>query len=95
MDTTATVRSKKARRGLAIKDLVALESEKARAQTITCLISTIVTGVLALATFAVGASLPCIVDVVTPITVWVSMAMEAAAIGLGAVSRWISRNALS
>ena len=78
-----------------IIDLAALPVGKARSQAIVCIGATIACMLLAVALIAVGAYLPLMFERVTPIIVWVAMGMTAGGIGMFALSRWISRNALA
>ena len=75
-------------------DLTALESEKARNQTRTCLVAFLAAVVLAAGFFMSGILLPRWVETITPLTVWWSMTLEAFGFGFTLVSRWINRNAL-
>ena len=91
---TTDMSKEKIRRGPII-DLAALPVGKARSQAIVCIGAALTCMVLAFALVICGAYLPLWVETVTPVTVWISMGMEAAGLTVFAVSRWISRNALA
>lgn len=74
-------------------DMVAIQTKKANAQNLTCFISFVAAAALAVILMVVACVLPAIVTV-TEVTCWISMALEAAAIGLGFVAYWIKTNAL-
>ena len=74
-------------------DMVAIETKKANAQNLTCFITLITVASLAVICMLIACILPAIV-VTTKITCWISMALEAIAIGLGFVAYWIKTNAL-
>jgi hypothetical protein len=73
--------------------MVAITPKKANAQSLTCFVTLIVTACLAAILMITAFILPTMLTV-TEIICWVSMALEAASIGLGAVAYWIKRNAL-
>ena len=75
-------------------DAVMIVTSKANAQNLTCFIAFIVAVVMAAMFMVAACILPIIVDA-TKIICWVSMGLEAAAIGLGFVSYWIKKNALN
>ena len=75
-------------------DMIAITVAKANAQNFTCFITFLATGFLAIAMILVACVLPAMVTTVTETICWVSMALEAASIGLGVVAIWIKRNAL-
>jgi hypothetical protein len=74
-------------------DMVAIEPRKANAQNLTCFIALIVTATLAVICMIVACVLPAII-ITTKTICWISMALEAIALGLGFVSYWIKKNAL-
>lgn len=74
-------------------DMVALEVHKANAQNMTCFIAFIAAVTLAIGLFLVACVLPAMTNV-TEIICWISMGLEAVAVGLGFVAYWIKRNAL-
>lgn len=74
-------------------DMVAIETQKANAQNLICFITLIVVASLAVICMLVACILPAVVTT-TETTCWISMALEAIAIGLGFVSYWIKTNAL-
>ena len=75
-------------------DLACVETGKANAQALTCVGAACTTAALAAISLAAGVLMPAFAGEVTACTVWTSMALEAAAGGLGALSTWIRRNAL-
>ena len=88
---TNTIRKKHRK----VIDLTAIDTDKARAQTITCMGATLITSILAIACWVCGICLPIWVETVTDITVWIAMGLAFTGFGLMAVSRWINRNTLS
>lgn len=75
-------------------DMIAITPAKANAQHFTCFITFIATSFLAVAMLLVACVLPAMVTTVTETICWISMGLEAAAIGLGVVAIWIKKNAL-
>ena len=75
-------------------DMVAITPSKANAQHLTCLISFIASIVFAVGLMLLACVLPAMVTEVTEITCWISMALEAASIGLCYVAFWIKTRAL-
>jgi hypothetical protein len=75
-------------------DMVAMTTDKANAQHFTCAVTFLATGFLAIAMMLVACVLPAMVDVVTEIICWISMGLEAGAIGLGYIAVWIKKHAL-
>ena len=82
-------------RGMDIIELTAVESERADAQTLVCVVSEIVSVALTLGLLVAGFCLSMWVETITPITVWVSIGMVAAGVGFAAIARWINSHALS
>ena len=80
--------------GKKVIDMVAMTTDKANAQHFTCAVTFLVTGFLAVAMMLVGCVLPAMVDTVTETTCWISMGLEAGAIGLGCIAIWIKKHAL-
>ena len=74
-------------------DMVAIDTKKANAQNLTCFITFIAAVTLAIGLFLVACVLPAMTDV-TEVICWISMGLEAVAVGLGFVAYWIKRNAL-
>lgn len=75
-------------------DMVAMTTSKANAQHFTCFATFIATTLLAVAMMLVACVLPAMVTEVTETICWISMALEAISIGLGAVAIWIKKHAL-
>lgn len=74
-------------------DMVAIEPSKANAQNLTCFITFVVSAALAVIFMVVACALPAVVEI-TRTTCWISMALEAIAIGFGFIAYWIKKNAL-
>jgi hypothetical protein len=74
-------------------DMIAIDTKKANAQNMTCFVTFVASITLAIGLFLVACVLPAMVDV-TEIICWISMGLEAVAIGLGFVAYWIKKNAL-
>lgn len=74
-------------------DMVAITPDKANAQNLTCFITFIITSALAVFLMLVACVLPTMVRV-TEIICWISMTLEALAIGFGFIAYWIRRHAL-
>lgn len=74
-------------------NMVAVQTKRANAQTLTCFIAFIATAVLAVAMVIAACALPVLFNV-TAVICWISMALEAASVGLGFVAYWVKRNAL-
>ena len=74
-------------------DMVAIAPEKANAQNLTCFITFIAMAVTSILLMLIACVMPAMV-VVTEITCWVSMALEAASIGLGYIAYLIKKYAL-
>ena len=82
-------------RGMDIIELTAVESERADAQTLVCVVAEIVSVALTLGLLVAGFCLSMWVETITPITVWVSIGMVAAGVGFAAIARWINSHALA
>lgn len=74
-------------------DMVAIETNKANAQNLTCFVAFVVMAALAVILLIAAFILPAVVAV-TKMVCWVSMALEAVAITFGGIAYWLKRNAL-
>ena len=74
-------------------DMVAIETKKANAQNLTCFITFIVTTAVSVLLMLTACVLPAMVRV-TEVICWISMALEAASIGIGCLAYWIHNNTL-
>ena len=75
-------------------DMVTIDPKKANAQSLTCFITFIATAVIAVILMIVACINPIITTTTTEITCWISMALEAVAIGLGFIAYWIKKHTL-
>lgn len=75
-------------------DMVAIETKKANAQNMTCFVAFVAVAAVAAILLLMACALPAIIPT-TKFVCWVSMALEAIAIGLGYVAYWVKRNALT
>lgn len=89
-----TIAKEKART-MDIIDLTAVETERADAQTLVCVVAELVSVALTLGLMVSGFCLSMWVETITPVTVWVSIGMVAAGVGFAIIARWINVHALS
>lgn len=74
-------------------DMVAITPQKANAQNLTCFVAFIASAVIAVILMLVACVLPALVTP-TAVICWISMALEAASIGLAYIAYWIKIKAL-
>lgn len=74
-------------------DMVAIETRKANAQTLTCFITFIVATSVSIFLMLVACVLPAMVPV-TEFICWMSMILEAASIGIGYLAYLINKHTL-
>ena len=74
-------------------DMVAIDTQKANAQNLTCFVTFLAAIILAIGLFLVACVLPAMTNV-NAIICWISMGLEAVAVALGFVAYWIKQNAL-